>query len=417
MAFFSKVSAYGAINGTDQKDEETGSGCVCGNLVGPGSTCLCYVSRGEGFCNEGVKSSIQELKAKRLSSVHIDTIQKQNASLAHFYRRQNEVIDFIVKSSAEGEAAVIDQQEEDDVAEAERLAISLALMLSFSANVVLCVIKAVALGMSSSMAVLASLMDSVLDLVSGGILYGIERAKAMPDDKYDYPVGKNRLEPVGVLVFAMVMGTAAFEVVIESATELVEGIGGNQPDVSFDTAVQILTGIVIVTKLMLWRYCSWVAERTGSSAVEAYAQDHFNDTVTNIVGVMGLALGALVSHLWWADPVAAILLAGFIISNWGATALEEAGMIVGKTASPHLMQQLTYTVVAHDTRILFVDTVRAFHFGHMFLVEVDIVLPPEMKLNEAHDIGESLQFKLEALDVVERAYVHLDYEYAHKPEH
>ena len=51
------------------------------------------------------------------------------------------------------------------------------------------------------------------------------------------------------------------------------------------------------------------------------------------------------------------------------------------------------------------------------MVEVDIVLPADMPLREAHDIGESLQMKLEKLEDVERAFVHLDYEYAHKPEH
>lgn len=62
-----------------------------------------------------------------------------------------------------------------------------------------------------------------------------------------------------------------------------------------------------------------------------------------------------------------------------------------------------------------VDTVRAFHFGCNFLVEVDIVLPSNMPLREAHDIGESLQHRLESLADVERAFVHLDYESTHHP--
>jgi divalent metal cation (Fe/Co/Zn/Cd) transporter len=49
--------------------------------------------------------------------------------------------------------------------------------------------------------------------------------------------------------------------------------------------------------------------------------------------------------------------------------------------------------------------------------QVDIELPEDMSLREAHDIGESLQNKLEALTEVERAYVHLDYESTHRPEH
>lgn len=40
-----------------------------------------------------------------------------------------------------------------------------------------------------------------------------------------------------------------------------------------------------------------------------------------------------------------------------------------------------------------------------------------MPLKEAHTIGETLQMKIEKLTEVERAFVHLDYECEHKPEH
>jgi divalent metal cation (Fe/Co/Zn/Cd) transporter len=73
--------------------------------------------------------------------------------------------------------------------------------------------------------------------------------------------------------------------------------------------------------------------------------------------------------------------------------------------------------MTHDPRILKVDTCRAYHSGYNVFVEVDIMLPKEMTLMEAHDIGEELQYKLESLPEVDRAFVHLDYEVYHKPEH
>lgn len=45
------------------------------------------------------------------------------------------------------------------------------------------------------------------------------------------------------------------------------------------------------------------------------------------------------------------------------------------------------------------------------------MLPGEMSLSQAHDIGETLQDKLEQLDEVDRAFVHVDFEFTHKPEH
>lgn len=55
--------------------------------------------------------------------------------------------------------------------------------------------------------------------------------------------------------------------------------------------------------------------------------------------------------------------------------------------------------------------------GLGYIVEVDIILPPTMHLEDAHDIGEGLQIKLEQVSCIERAFVHLDYEAGHKPEH
>ena len=90
-------------------------------------------------------------------------------------------------------------------------------------------------------------------------------------------------------------------------------------------------------------------------------------------------------------------------------------MLTGHTAQPEFLKKLTWISVNHHEKIQKIDTVRAFHFGSNFLVEVDIVLDEELNLKEAHDIGESLQQKLERLSDVERAFVHLDYEYTHDP--
>ncbi len=76
---------------------------------------------------------------------------------------------------------------------------------------------------------------------------------------------------------------------------------------------------------------------------------------------------------------------------------------------------LTWIAANHDRRTETVDTVRAYTFGVNYLVEVHIQLSPRMPLQEAHDIGGSLQQKLESLDEVERAFVHLDFETFHSP--
>jgi len=70
---------------------------------------------------------------------------------------------------------------------------------------------------------------------------------------------------------------------------------------------------------------------------------------------------------------------------------EQIKMLTGHTARPDFLRKLTWVALCHHNKITHIDTVRAFHFGNKYLVEVDIVLPQTMSLLEAHDIGETLQ--------------------------
>lgn len=104
-----------------------------------------------------------------------------------------------------------------------------------------------------------------------------------------------------------------------------------------------------------------------------------------------------------------------IIFAWAQAGKDHIQRLTGRTADRDQVSALIFLAMNHDARIQFVDTVRAYHQGAKLVVELDIVLPEEMPLREAHEIGESLQLELEKLEFVERAFVHLDYEWSHKP--
>lgn len=110
-------------------------------------------------------------------------------------------------------------------------------------------------------------------------------------------------------------------------------------------------------------------------------------------------------------------IAVYTIHNWSGTVIENVGSLIGRSAPPEFLTKLTYLVWNHHEEIKHIDTVRAYTFGGYYFVEVDIVLPQDMILIEAHNIGEMLQEKLEQLAEVERAFVHIDFEFTHAPEH
>ncbi|KAM0856174.1 hypothetical protein ACQ4PT_049289 [Festuca glaucescens] len=297
------------------------------------------------------------------------------------------------------------EEELANLAKGERLAINLSNII----NLILFVGKVGASIETVSMAVIASTLDSLLDLLSGFILWFTAHAMKKPN-KYSYPIGKRRMQPVGIVVFASVMGCLGFQVLIESGRELV-----TQEHTTFDKYKEMwMVGSMLsvaVVKFFLMLYCRTFK----NEIVRAYAQDHFFDVITNSVGLVS-ALLAVRFH-WWMDPVGAILIALYTITTWARTVLENVGTLIGRSAPAEYLTKLTYLIWNHHEEIRHIDTVRAYTFGTHYFVEVDVVLPGDMPLSQAHDIGEALQEKLEQLPEVERAFVHVDFEFTHRPEH
>ncbi|GLT31981.1 hypothetical protein SLA2020_066780 [Shorea laevis] len=277
------------------------------------------------------------------------------------------------------------------------------------ANIVLFVAKIYASVESKSMAVIASTLDSLLDLLSGFILWFTAHAMKKPNH-YRYPIGKNRMQPVGIIVFASVMATLGLQIILESVRQFLTKSGPKMNAEQEKWMIGIMASVTIV-KLILMVYC----RQFKNEIIRTYAQDHFFDVVTNSVG---LATADLAIHFrWWIDPTGAIIIALYTISTWARTVLENVGSLIGRSAPPDFLAKLTYLIWNHHEEIQHIDTVRAYTFGSHYFVEVDIVLPEDMVLNKAHNIGEELQQKLEQLPEVERAFVHIDFEFTHKPEH
>ncbi|KAK4481744.1 hypothetical protein RD792_012654 [Penstemon davidsonii] len=285
-----------------------------------------------------------------------------------------------------------------------------AMNISNWANIFLLIFKIYATVQSGSLAIAASTLDSLLDLMAGGILW-FTHLSMKSINIYKYPIGKLRVQPVGIIIFAAIMATLGFQVLVQAIEQLIK----DEPSEKMSSNQLFWLYLIMLTatgvKLVLWIYC----RSSGNKIVRAYAKDHYFDVVTNVVGLIAAVLGD--KFYWWIDPSGAIVLAVYTITNWSGTVLENAVSLVGQSASPEVLQKLTYLVLRHDPQIKRVDTVRAYTFGVLYFVEVDIELPEDLPLKEAHAIGESLQIKIEQLSEVERAFVHLDYECDHKPEH
>ncbi|CAM6010272.1 unnamed protein product [Sphagnum balticum] len=379
---------------------------------GHGGEIISIEERQRGSSSDGdlFRSDLPQAKGRWQFKYHHKLLSSKDFqdSIAHtevrrqYNRRQRDVIEYFknVNSNPVGATGTSGEEPHE----------GLAINLSNVTNVVLLIIKIIASIKSRSLAIVASTLESLLDLIAGVILL-FTRWSMKRENVYKYPIGKLRVQPVGIVIFAAIMATLGMQVLVTAGEQLVEGKTGPKMNSGELTWLIAVMSVAIIAKGALYFYC----RSFKSQIVHAYSLDHNFDMLTNIAG-LGAALLAD-QFYWWIDPAGAMILAIYTIVEWSKTVLENAASLVGHAAPPEFIQKVTVITINHDSRIKRIDTVRAYTFGSLYFVEVDIELPEVMPLKEAHDIGEDLQTELEALPEVERAYVHLDYESRHPPEH
>ena len=384
----------------------------------------------------------------------------------------------------------------------------IALILSLYVNIAITVGKLVAYIQTLSLSVLAALLDSLLDVVSQLVLNYTEKQAnhAQQRSSAVYPAGAARLEPIGVLTCAALMGMASFEVLKESITALLSSKSAmlnhrnDEVEVScgpeMDSAAEVMDDdvadltsfwfmlVIILTKLFLLWLCNrgankrlvmpsrqssgietttkteqFASQKEGpveddgadtesgeqkphhhphphphphaqhprsstakavvqlaDPTIEALAQDHFNDVLSNSVAAVALLFALRSPNLWFLDPVGAIVISIYIIYSWYLTGMEQIEQLTGKSAPEDFITDIHDLASSFDDR-LEVDVVRAYHFGPKFLVEIEVVMPKETLLFESHDVGMDLQYEIEALEDVERCFVHIDYQQRPYDEH
>lgn len=407
------------ISDTDDNNRQEGTG---DDLCGAGGVAA---HRDERVPLTGAAASPPWVRPVDVSRLALTEPEGRNAprGLFKYYRDQRRLIDTFVGldkfqragrfHTLEGAMAAPSAHGsgggDDDGDAAMPMKVKLAVRGSVVVNVVLLGVKIAAFLQSSSLTVLASALDSALDLFSGVVLV-ITAYLSAKKDPMTYPIGKPSFEPLGVLIFSSAMFVAATQMIQESVAKIVD-IGSLHLSIDAFT-IGSLCGVV-VAKVGLFIVCRRLASE--STACEALAADHRNDIVSNTLGVATLFCAA---HAWtYSDPVVALCVTLFIMTTWARSCYEQVMSLNGHTANGEYINAVTMLALNHHPSVVAVDTVRAVTAGTGYFVEVDIVLPPEMPLREAHDIGESLQLMLEKCPMMDvaRAHVHLDWETSHDP--
>lgn len=328
--------------------------------------------------------------------------KRSEKQIRSFYEAQNEHIERLLKP--------ISRHADEDKADRQgsALKVKIAIYASIGANFVLAALQLYAAVSSLSLSLFATAADSVFDPFANLVLNWLHRKSESVDDR-KWPIGGSRFEPIGNITYAALMGMVSAILIVESIQELATGDG----DKKLHIASLIAVGVAFVTKAALAIYCYGL--RKYSSQVEVLYQDHRNDLFINGLGIFTSAAGATIAG--WIDPAGALIISTAIIISWTRTAFGEFKTLAGAAAPTDFLQLVTYNAALFSDEIQAIESVRAYSSGPRYIVEIDIVMHPETPLWKSHDLSQLLQDNLEALPMVERAFIHVDHEVEHAFEH
>lgn len=298
--------------------------------------------------------------------------------------------------------------EPEEEADSGSRIVTIAIYVNLIANTVLLLLKIVVVALSSSVSVLASLVDAALDFLSTAIVW-VTTYLISRHDQYAYPIGRRRLEPVGILVFSVIMVTSFFQVALEGFQRLT---GPDHAIVQLTVPAIAIMGATVVIKFACWLWCRFIP----NSSVQALAQDAMTDVVFNIFSIIFPLVGYY-AGIWWLDSLGGVLLSCYVIINWSQTSSEHIRNLTGAAATADERNILLYLTMRFAKTIKAIQGLQAYHSGDKLNVEVDIVLDEGTSLRDSHDLGESLQYVIESVPNVDRAFVHLDYAGWNLPSH
>ncbi|PHH75413.1 hypothetical protein CDD80_2387 [Ophiocordyceps camponoti-rufipedis] len=299
---------------------------------------------------------------------------------------------------------------EDGDVESDDPVVTVAIWINLVANLVLLIGKIVVIVSVPSMSVLASLVDATLDFLSTAIVWTTTRLiSSGQKDQYRYPVGRRRLEPLGVLVFSVIMVTSFVQVALQCMQRL---LSPDHQILQLSVPAIVILVSTVVIKGACWLWCRLIK----NSGVRALAEDAKTDVIFNLGSIFFPIVG-FYGRIWWLDALGGLLLSFIVIITWSQTSAHHVRNLTGHSAEPDERNLLLYLTMRFATAIRQIQNLRAYHAGDKLFVEVDIVLSASTPLKDSHDLSEVLTYFLESVPIVDRAFVHVDYTSYNAPTH
>ena len=257
---------------------------------------------------------------------------------------------------------------------------------SLAVSLVLVAIKTFAYFASHSVAMLASLADSALDLFTAALnLFAIREALTPADREHRF--GHGKAEPLAGLAQGAFIAASALFLSIQAVQRLI-----NPQPIEHGLAALIVMLISIAMAIGLILYERAIIRRTGSLAIAADQTHYFGDLATNIGVIIAILMA---TQLGWvlADPVIALLVAAVLALSAWLVFNKSFDQLMDHELPDADRERIKAIVRAHP-EVISLHDLRTRKAGLYTFIQVHIELDPDMALMRAHAVSDEVEREL-----------------------
>ncbi|MBF0306244.1 MAG: cation diffusion facilitator family transporter [Alphaproteobacteria bacterium] len=247
----------------------------------------------------------------------------------------------------------------------------------------LIVIKLVAWGATGSMAVLSTLIDSVLDAAASVVNLLAVRHALQPADR-EHRFGHGKAEPLaGLGQAAFIAGSGLFLVI-----EATQRIAHPEPIERGWLGIGVMIVSIILTMLLV-RFQRQVVARTDSVAIGADSLHYAGDVLINLSVIVSLGL-AMTLGWHFADPIFAVAIAAYLVWNAWAIAQDSLNLLMDREFSDEDRKRIEAVCLAHP-KVRSIHDLRTRSSGQQRFIQLHLELDAEISLRDAHDISDEVE--------------------------
>lgn len=278
---------------------------------------------------------------------------------------------------------------------------------SVSVAAILIAIKFLAWLATDSVAMLATLVDSMLDAAASLVnLFAVRQALTPADREHRF--GHGKAEPLaGLVQSAFIAGSALF-LFVEVGRRFVHPKAIDQGALAL-----AVMGVSVALTVALVLFQRYVVRKTASLAISADRLHYFGDLLANVSVAIALVL-AVEFGLQWADPVFGAIIAVYIVWSAWEIIRQSLDQLMDRELPDEERKRIREIALSHP-EVRSVHDLRTRTSGRDIFIQIHIELDPSATLVHAHVISDAVEAKLQEAFPAAEVIIHQDPEGVDEP--